>query len=159
MALVQKSHFRALGMFFNNCIERNQIKTHFERHFWIPLPFGNVPKIQFRWRHLSPLRRVTVPKQMNFRKSSKRPLIPTPAPQNGPFLRKSCGCISYYLALIPSCIYATIYGAANFWRLCIHYKNEGGGGIKSRLDFFPKIHSFRYPDLSLNMKSLQKKSL
>ena len=30
--------------------------------------------------------------------------------QNGPYLWKSCACILYYLALIPTCIYATING-------------------------------------------------
>ena len=45
---------------------------------------------------------------MNFRKGSKRQLTPTPNPQNGPYLWKSCACISHYLAIIPPCIYATI---------------------------------------------------
>ena len=44
--------------------------------------------------------RVRVPK----RKGSKWPMTPTPAAQNGLFLWKSCSCISYYLALIPTCI-------------------------------------------------------
>ena len=45
------------------------------------------------------------PKRMNFQKSSKLPLTPTPpAPQINPFLWKSCACISYYLTLIPTCI-------------------------------------------------------
>ena len=30
MKLIQKSNFRVQGMFFNNCIEKNQNKTHFE---------------------------------------------------------------------------------------------------------------------------------
>ena len=51
---------------------------------------------------------VRVPKRMNFRKSSKRQLTPTPTPQNGPHLWKSCACISYYLAIIPPRIYATM---------------------------------------------------
>ena len=33
---------------------------------------------------------------------------PPPTPQNGPYLWKSCACMSYYLAIIPPCIYATI---------------------------------------------------
>ena len=37
---------------------------------------------------------------------SKRQLTPTP--QNGPHLWKSCVCISYYLALVPPCIYLKI---------------------------------------------------
>ena len=43
-------------------------------------------------------------------------------------LSYSPGCTSltlsdaYYLALIPTFIYATKNGAANFWTLCIHYK-------------------------------------
>ena len=30
MKLIQKSNFRVQGMFFNNCIEENQNKIHFE---------------------------------------------------------------------------------------------------------------------------------
>ena len=30
MKLIQKSNFRVQGMLFNNCIEKNQNKTHFE---------------------------------------------------------------------------------------------------------------------------------
>ena len=30
MKLIQNSNFRVQGIFFNNCIEKNQIKTHFE---------------------------------------------------------------------------------------------------------------------------------
>ena len=30
MKLIQKSYFRVQGMFFNNCIEKNQNKTQFE---------------------------------------------------------------------------------------------------------------------------------
>ena len=30
MKLIQRSNFRVQGMFFNNCIEKNQNKTHFE---------------------------------------------------------------------------------------------------------------------------------
>ena len=30
MKLIQNSNFRAQGVFFNNCIEKNQNKTHFE---------------------------------------------------------------------------------------------------------------------------------
>ena len=31
MKLIQKSNFRVQGMLFNNCIEKNQNKTHFEK--------------------------------------------------------------------------------------------------------------------------------
>ena len=30
MKFIQKRNFRVQGMFFNNCIEKNQNKTHFE---------------------------------------------------------------------------------------------------------------------------------
>ena len=33
-------------------------------------------------------------------------MAPPPTPQNGPYLWKSCAYISYYLAIIPPCIYA-----------------------------------------------------
>ena len=77
--------------FFNNCIEKNQNKTHFEegssshtslrdgsgyQNGWI---FGKVPN--GHW---------------------------PPAPQNGPYLWKSCAYISYYRALIHPCMYSTI---------------------------------------------------
>ena len=55
MELIQKSNFRVQGMFFNNCIEKNQNKTHFKE--------GSSS-------HTS-LRQVRVTKRMNFRKSSE----------------------------------------------------------------------------------------
>ena len=51
---------------------------------------------------------MALPNRMNFRKGSKRQLTPTPTPQNGPYLWKSCACISYYLVIISPCIYTTI---------------------------------------------------
>ena len=38
MKLIQKSNFRVQGMFFNNCIEKNQNKTHFEEGTSEPPP-------------------------------------------------------------------------------------------------------------------------
>ena len=32
MKLIQKSNFMVQGMFFNNCIEKNQNKPHFEKN-------------------------------------------------------------------------------------------------------------------------------
>ena len=73
--------------------------------------------------------RVRVPKLMNFRKGSKRP---PPAPQNGPYLWKSCACISYYLALVPPCIYSTI---SIIKKLQHNFPKMRGGGSKAVWNF------------------------
>ena len=126
---------------FNNCIEKSQNKTLLKKALLNPPP---LPLEMFR---------VTVENRWFFGKGPNG-IWPSPTPQNGPFLWKSCACISYYLALIPICIYATIYSAASFWRLWIHYKkvgtllseNEGGG--QRQFDIFLNIHLFCYPDPS-----------
>ena len=60
------------------------------------------------WDQESIKGRVALPNWMNFRKVSKQQLTPNPTPQNGPYLWKSCACISYYLVIISPRIYATI---------------------------------------------------
>ena len=63
---------------------------------------------------------------------------PTPTSQNNPHLWKSCECISYYLALIPLCIYATISIIKNLQ----HNFPKMRGGVKGRLEFFQKFIRF-----------------
>ena len=82
--------------------------------------------------------RVTLPNQMNFRKSSKRQLTPPPTPQNGPYLWKSCACISYYLALVPPCIYSTI----SLIKMCNIILRKWGGRVEGRLEFSRKFIRF-----------------
>ena len=79
---------------------------------------------------------------MNFPKGSKRLLTTTPRPSGGPYLWKSCACISYYLALIPPCIYATISITKNL-----------RGGVKGRLKFFVKFIRFGNKTLPLCKQS------
>ena len=45
---------------------------------------------------------------MNIRKGSKGQLTPAPTPQNGPYLPKTCACISCYPGIVSPRIYATI---------------------------------------------------
>ena len=84
---------------------------------------------------------VTVPKHINFRKCSDRPLTPTPFPSEWSL---SLGIMCMYfilLALMPTCIYAAIYGAANFWRLFVRYNKfaiyfpKMRGGLKAVSNF------------------------
>ena len=118
-------------MFFNNCIEKNQNRTHFEegsgshtslwnssgyQNWWI---FGKVPN--GRWP-------------------------PYPAPQNGPYHWKSCSCISYYLALVPPCIYSAISIIRNLQHNVPKMRREGGGGSKAVWNL-----SENSPELSLTL--------
>ena len=106
--------------FFNNCIEKNQNKTHFEEGSSSHTSLRDRPGYQNGWM------------------SGKVPngsWLPPPAPQNGPYLWKSCACISYYLALIPPCIYATIFIIKN----CNIIFQKWGWGVKGRLEFFQKF--------------------
>ena len=72
-------------------------------------------------------------------------MAPTPTPQNGPYLWKSCECISYYLSIIPPCMYATISIIKHF----AISENEGQGGGQRPFGIFPKIHPIWQPDPSL----------
>ena len=63
MKLIQNSNVRVQGMFFNNCIEKNQNKTHFE---------------EGSRSHTSLRDGSRLPNRMNFRKGSKRQLTPAP---------------------------------------------------------------------------------
>ena len=81
--------------------------------------------------------RVALPNRMNFWKGSKRQLTPTP--QNGPYLWKSCACISYFPAIISDCIYATISAMKN---LHYNFPKMRRAGVKGRLEFFQKIIRF-----------------
>ena len=85
---------------------------------------------------------------MNFRKGSKRQLTPTPTSQNGPYLWKSCAGISYYLAIIPPCIYATI---SIIKKLQHNFPQMRGGGQRP-FGIFPKIHPIWQRDPSLGLK-------
>ena len=78
MKLIQKEKIQGSG-FFNNCIEKNQNKTHFEEG------------------------------------------------------------ISYYLALILPCIYATISITK---KLQYNFPKMRGGGVQGRLEFFRKFIRF-----------------
>ena len=127
MKLIRKSNFSVQGMFFNNCIEKNQNKTHFEEGSSSHTSLRDRSRYQIRWI---------------FRKVSNSSWSPpTPTSQNGPHLWQSSACISYYLALVPSLIYLTIsiikYLQHNFPKL----KGRGGGG-EGRLDFFRKFTRF-----------------
>ena len=81
------------------------------------------------WDRESIMGTVALPNRMNFRKGSKRQLTPNPTPQNGPYLWKSCACISYYLAIIPPCIYATI---SIIKKLQFNFPKMGGRGGRSK---------------------------
>ena len=74
-------------VFFKNYIEKNQNKTHLDEG-----------SIRVRGQGI---------KADDFWDRFQRAVDP-PAPQNGPHLWKSYACISYYLALVPPCIYSTI---------------------------------------------------
>ena len=50
--------------------------------------------------------------------------VDPPNPQNGPHLWKSYACISYYLALVPPCIYSTISITKNLQH---NFPNMKGG--------------------------------
>ena len=66
---------------------------------------------------------------------------PPPTSQNGPYLWKSCACISYYLALVPPSIYSTIsiiYKILWFY----NFLKMTGGAVKGRLEFFHKFIRF-----------------
>ena len=47
-------------------------------------------------------------KSDEFSERLQRAVAPSPTPQNGPDLWKSCACISHYLFIISPRIYATI---------------------------------------------------
>ena len=110
-------------VFFNNCIERNHNHTSLRdksgyQNGWI---FGKV--LNGSWP-------------------------PPPTPQNGPHLWKSCACISYYLALVPPCIYSTISIIKKMCNIIFR--------IKGRLEFFRKFIWFgkNHPSLfSFNFQS------
>ena len=53
-------------------------------------------------------------------------------------LKKACACISYYLALIPPCKYATI----SIKKFATYFFQKWGLGIKGRLEFFQKFICF-----------------
>ena len=108
-------------MLFNNGIERNQNKTHYEECSSSHTSLRDGSGYQSGW---------TFGKVPNSR-------WPAPsAPQNRPYLWKWCACISYYLALIPPCIYATISiikkSQYNFPR----------GQVEGHLEFFRKFIRF-----------------
>ena len=87
---------------------------------------------------------MTVPKQMNFRESSKRPLTPTPCPLEWP-LSLEIMCMYFILSGPHTYIYATICGAVNFWRLCIQFKKKSkndGRRSKAVWIFFWKFIRF-----------------
>ena len=85
MKLIQKSNFRVQGMFFSSyCIEKNQNKTRFEEGSCSHTSLRDGSKYQEGWI---------------FGKVPNGRWPPPPAPQNGPYLWKSCACISY---LVPS---------------------------------------------------------
>ena len=74
---------------------------------------------------------------MNFRKGSKRQLTPTPRPSEWSLsLEIIYACISYYLALVPPCIYSTI----SIIKHLQHNFPKMRRGVEGRLEFFPKIH-------------------
>ena len=71
---------------------------------------------------------------------------PPPAPQNGPYLWKSCASISYYLALVLPCIYSTI---SIIRKLQHNFPKMRGEGVEGCLEFFPKNYLiWRRPSLS-----------
>ena len=54
-------------------------------------------------------------------------------------LKKVCACISYYLALIPPCIYST----TSIIKICnIIFWKWGGGGVEGHLEFSRKFIRF-----------------
>ena len=77
--------------FFNNYIEKNQNNTQFEECASSHTSLRDGSSYQIGW------------------KDSKRQLTPTPYPLEwSPSLEIMCrACISYYLALVPPCIYST----------------------------------------------------
>ena len=74
-----------------------------------------------------------------------------PAPQNGPFLWKSCACISYYLALIPTYMQPYVVPSifegfvSNLKKLQHNFPKMMGGG-KRQFGIFSKIYPFWYPE-------------
>ena len=85
--------------FFNNCIEKNQNKTHFEEGSSSHQSMG----------------RVRVPKLVNFRKGSKWPLTPTPHPSS-----------EWSLSLKIMCMHFILSGPHTSLHICthIHYKKS-----------------------------------
>ena len=67
--------------FFNNCIEKNQNKTHFEEGSSSHTSLRDRSRYQIGWI---------------FRKVTNSSWPQPPTPQNGPHLWISCACISYY---------------------------------------------------------------
>ena len=49
MKLIRKSNFSVQGMFFNNCIEKNQNKTHFEEGSSSHTSLRDRSRYQIRW--------------------------------------------------------------------------------------------------------------
>ena len=79
-------------------------------------------------------------KGMFFQQFSERfqtAVDPHPAPQNGPYLWKSCACILYYLAIIPPRIYATIF----IIKICNKIFRKWGGGDRRPFGIFSENSS------------------
>ena len=98
--------------FFNNCIEKNQNKTHFEEG-----TSESPPPLEMFWKYSSHTRDGSgYQNRWIFKKVLNGSWPPPPAPQNGPYENH----VSFYLALVPPCIYATI-------SIIKKSENEGAG--------------------------------
>ena len=123
MKLIQKSNFGVQGMFFQQLYWENQNKTHLEEGSSNHNSLRDGSRYQIGWI---------------FGKVPNGSWPPPLTPQNGPYLWKSCACISYYLAIIPPCIYATI---SIINKLQYNFLKMRGG-VKGRLEFFRKFIRF-----------------
>ena len=125
-----ESNLRVQSMFFfNNCIEKNQNKTHFEEG-------SSSSSLSYQSKGPVPLSN-----QMNF---SKRQLGPTPHSTWFPiFGNHEQTCISYYLVLVPPCIYWTISIINN-----LQHNYPKIRGVQRPFGFFPKIHPIWFWDPS-----------
>ena len=117
--------------FFNNCIEKNQNKTHFEEGSSSHTSLRDGLWYKNRW----------------ISGKVQNGSWPPPAPQNGPYLWKSCAlCMHFILSGIHTSLH--ICNHIHYKKLQYHFPKMRGVAQRP-FGIFPKIHPIWYSHPSL----------